>query len=475
MFARPSKKLRQCTVSAALVMTLVGVLTAPMAKAASVSASDILWHNSATGESQLWFMGGSKISSRATVLGENGSPAFVGLPWSIVGAGRFNTDQTSDIVWHNSATGETQFWAMFNQKVSGRATVLGESGSPAFIGPPFSIVGVGDFYGDQADDILWHNSATGETQIWFMGGNRVSSRATVLGENGTPAFVGLPWSIVGVGKFNPDQTDDILWYNSATGETQIWAMRGYRVIGRATVLGQNGSPAFIGPPFGIVGAGDFNKDGKADIVWHNSATGETQIWLMDGARLSSRATVLFENGSPALIGAPWSIVGIKPFTRDQVPAGPKTVHFHEDVTTQDWAPIGGSIDIDVNANGDFTFSGHMRDSGFLNIHYALVAMITTPSTDVNKLGGLPFAHEGAVDGTITLFGRNREDNWSITGNKPEIAAHWGEISQGRLFWRLQAQDTLSGGLEGLIEDTAKDAVKALAKAAVEYLIKAVIA
>jgi hypothetical protein len=44
-----------------------------------------------------------------------------------------------------------------------------------------------------------------------------------------------------------------------------------------------------------------------------------------------------------------------------------------------------------------------------------------------------------------------------------------------LSWKLQAQDTLSGGLEGLLEDTAKDAVKALAKAAVDYLIKAVVA
>jgi hypothetical protein len=30
--------------------------------------------------------------------------------------------------------------------------------------------------------------------------------------------------------------------------------------------------------------GDFNGDGKADLVWRNTATGQHAIWLMDGYR-----------------------------------------------------------------------------------------------------------------------------------------------------------------------------------------------
>jgi hypothetical protein len=106
------------------------------------------------------------------------------------------------ILWHHSSTNETQIWFMDRQRVSGRATVLGEDGNPAFVGLPFSIVGVGDFNGDGKADILWHHSSTNETQIWFMDRQRVSGRATVLGEDGNPAFVGLPFSIVGVGYFH---------------------------------------------------------------------------------------------------------------------------------------------------------------------------------------------------------------------------------------------------------------------------------
>ena len=32
---------------------------------------------------------------------------------------------------------------------------------------------------------------------------------------------------------------------------------------------------------------DFNRDGKPDILWQNTATGERAIWLMNGTSYSS--------------------------------------------------------------------------------------------------------------------------------------------------------------------------------------------
>jgi hypothetical protein len=272
-------------------------------------AADILWHHNTTGEAQFWFMNSYRVASRATVIGGDGRPALVGPPWNIVATGDFNLNGTGDILWHNDTSNETQIWFMDGYRVASRATVLGEDGRPALIGSPWHIVATGDFNLNGTADILWHHDTTGETQIWFMDGYRVASRATVLGENGKPAFIGTPWHIMATGDFNLNGTADILWHHDTTGETQIWFMDGYRVASRATVLGENGKPTFIGLPWRIVATGDFNLNGTADILWHHDTTGETQIWFMDGYRVASRATVLGEDGRATFVGAPWTIVG----------------------------------------------------------------------------------------------------------------------------------------------------------------------
>jgi len=104
-------------------------------------------------------------------------------------------------------TQETQIWfmgegAVFN-RVTSRKTVLFENGQPAFVGPPWTIVGTGDSLSGDDREILWHNSVTNETQVWFMSRHRVGGRATVLGEDGKPVFVGLPWRIVGASHIAP--------------------------------------------------------------------------------------------------------------------------------------------------------------------------------------------------------------------------------------------------------------------------------
>ena len=293
--------------------------------------SDILWYNSSTGETQVWYMDGHRLVERGTVLGLDGNPVFIGPPFSIVGVADMNGDEKADIVWYNSSTGETQVWYMDGHRLVERGTVLGLDGNPVFIGPPFSIVGVGDMNGDEKADIVWYNSSTGETQVWYMNGHRLVERGTVLGLDGNPVFIGPPFSIVGVGDMNSNGKADIVWYNSSTGETQVWYMDGHRLVERGTVLGLDGNPVFIGPPFSIVGVGDMNSNGKADIVWYNSSTGETQVWYMDGHRLVERGTVLGLDGNPVFIGPPFSIVGVgefNPITLDVTLASAKIREFY---------------------------------------------------------------------------------------------------------------------------------------------------
>lgn len=271
--------------------------------------TDILWYNASTGESQIWQMRNEQRVGRATVMGTSGAAALIGLPFRLVGSRDFNRDGMSDLLWYNEQSGETQIWYMNDSTLAGRATITYNDGRAALIGLPWSIVGFNDFDRDGNSDILWHNAQTGESQVWFMNGSSLRDRATILNEVGSAFLVGLPWHIVGTGDFNQDKSADILWHNDTTGETQIWCLNGTRVISRATVIAPDGRPVLIGPPFSIVASDDFDLNGNTDILWHNSSTGEAQIWFMNGAVIARRATVGadYDSGG-AMVGAPWRIV-----------------------------------------------------------------------------------------------------------------------------------------------------------------------
>ena len=112
----------------------------------------------------------------------------------------------------------------------------------------------------------------------------------------------------------PARKADIVWHNSASGETQLWLMDQHRIRTRATVVDEGGNAILVGAPWRIAAAANMNdEDARADIVWHNSASGETQIWVMDKHKITGRVTVVNDERSAMLVGAPWGIVGLGMF------------------------------------------------------------------------------------------------------------------------------------------------------------------
>jgi VCBS repeat protein len=90
----------------------------------------------------------------------------------------------------------------------------------------------------------------------------------------------VQWNIAGAGDFNGDGDADLVWENTSTGQHAIWFL-------------QNGlfSSSLILPStslaWRIAGVGDFDGDGNPDLVWENVSTGQRAIWLLKKGVLSS--------------------------------------------------------------------------------------------------------------------------------------------------------------------------------------------
>jgi hypothetical protein len=127
----------------------------------------------------------------------------------------------------------------------------------------WSIVGTGDFNGDGHGDILWRDSS-GTVTDWL--GN--SSGGFTANWNSFASNIPNTWQVVGTGDFNGDGRDDILWRNTTTGTiTDFLANE----IGGFT---DNYAKAAVQVPtaWTVAGTGDFNGDGLTDILWRNGTT-----------------------------------------------------------------------------------------------------------------------------------------------------------------------------------------------------------
>src|SRR5438034_4053804 len=60
-----------------------------------------------------------------------------------------------------------------------------------------------------------------------------------------------------------------------------------------TLCGSSSINAVGDQAWQVKGIGDFDGDGKADILWRNAVTGENYIWLMNGLSAASQGSVNF--------------------------------------------------------------------------------------------------------------------------------------------------------------------------------------
>jgi hypothetical protein len=223
---------------------------------------DLIWRNMNNGEARIWQMDGLTQTS-SSVLQAAGSM------WVPMLSADFNADSKPDIMWRNYSTGAVSVWFMDG---------LTKTSSFRFYDPvnasqaEWMPVIAGDFNGDTKPDVGMRNVRTAEVQVWYLDGVTVTGQGTLY-----PAG-NADWVPYAAGDLNGDSKPDVVWRSASTGRVKIVHYNGLAGAGAVILLDPVNADQRA---WRAVAMGDFDSDGKTDIVWRNTDSGRVKVIYMD--------------------------------------------------------------------------------------------------------------------------------------------------------------------------------------------------
>lgn len=201
----------------------------------------------------------------------------------------------------------------------------------------YTFKGIGDFDADGQADVLWQNPQNLDVVITHYSNTGQLQREVIL-QSGLSAS----WKIRGTGDFNYDGRTDILWQNSQTGQVYIYLVEDDRWHGnKVSVVKDN--------DWQVIKIADFNGDHKADILWRHAVTGKVWLYTMNGTNIASSKLI-------SDVSTTWDIIAVADVTNDQR----ADIIWRNRNTGQHWLYIMNGHQIvkskpffDILANGDW--------------------------------------------------------------------------------------------------------------------------
>jgi hypothetical protein len=220
--------------------------------------------------------------------------------------------------------------------------------------------------------------------------------------------------------FNGDGMPDILWRDSSTGQSTIWLMNG-------TTHTSDVSLSKVPSNWNIVAMGDFDGDGKPDILWRDSTSGQTIIWLMNGTTHTSDVAL-------GTVPPSWEIVGLGDFNSD----GNLDILWRDSTTGQNiaWYMSGTTHAGDgkigsVPANWKIVGVGDFNSDGKPDI---LWRDSTTGQNIAWYMNGITHTSDGAVSWVPKNWDAVNVNDFNGDG-KPDIL--WRDSTTGQIiFWLM---------------------------------------
>jgi Domain of unknown function (DUF4347)/FG-GAP-like repeat len=233
-----------------------------------------------------------------------------------------------DLLLRNSGSGEVGIWGLDNTQIlAGDYAQLADG---TIVAPDASwkiVSGQFDFNNDGVRDIVWFNSVTTETAIWYMQlgaqglANMISKASFTYIPFGEQAIApGGQWQLTAVADLLDGGTPEFLWEDRNSGASAIWQLD---ITSNGLVNINLTNSSFItsnditktplqtgGRAAGwrIIGVGNFDDElTTRDLLWFNEKTTETAIWQLNGTVLAG-GNFITSGGNRIKSGLGWKPV-----------------------------------------------------------------------------------------------------------------------------------------------------------------------
>ncbi len=208
--------------------------------------------------------GGETVTDVAALL-SNGSSlvfshhdirSFYNNDWEYLGAADVNGDGFTDILTKEPGDGEN---TGVNAWILNKYGDYEEDVSLRGLSSDWKTLGIGDAAGAGRENLVLFYEKDATVAYWDYNKETGSVEHVSLGSMGKEAS---GWECRGIGDFNGDSVDDLLWQKE--DGTLLWT-------DSADSLAQNElGPLSDVSGYSLAGIGDFNGDGKSDLLWAGS-------------------------------------------------------------------------------------------------------------------------------------------------------------------------------------------------------------
>jgi probable HAF family extracellular repeat protein len=254
--------------------------------------SDLIWRNSDNNTVEVQLLGGTMTLAGGGVI--NNSPFDAN--WRAAAVGDFNGDGMTDIAYQRVSDGLTEVQFLNGTTAMGGGIITNNP-----FDKTWKIVATGDFNADGKTDLVWQHQSDGMVDVQLLDGNTAIGGGVIANNP-----FGQGWKVAGAADFNGDGKTDLVWQHQGDGLAEIQFLDSNSAIGGGVIANNP-----FGAGWNIVGVGDVNGDGMADLVWEHQGDHTVEVQFLDGNDAIGGGVI---PGSP--FGSDWTVVGTGDFNGD---------------------------------------------------------------------------------------------------------------------------------------------------------------